>query len=73
MSWEFYENIKYKDFGDWIIKTDVHGHGPSVVHNLPMVYSLSFVSYQTQSFARPSPDQDFESCNLYWSLLLCDK
>ena len=22
--WEFYDAIKYKDFGDWIIKTDVY-------------------------------------------------
>ena len=26
-SWEFYDCIKYKDFGDWIIKTDVYVAG----------------------------------------------
>ena len=26
-SWEFYDCIKYKDFGDWIIKTEVYVAG----------------------------------------------
>ena len=26
-SWEFYDCIKYKDFGDWIIKTNVYVAG----------------------------------------------
>ena len=26
-SWEFNDCIKYKDFGDWIIKTDEHVAG----------------------------------------------
>ena len=48
------------------------GHGPARFL-LCMWFIFSFVDYQTQISARPSPDRDFESRNLYCSLSLCDK